>query len=789
MALQVWLPLNKDLRNQGLADITVTNNGATFVNTEADSTRTVAAGKLGGCYNFNASTYLSENSYDWSNFNVQNFSLCCWYKEPSPIASGNSQMIAIGTSSGWNNIRIGLLRRTSTGCPLFTVSNGSSAIQYACSTTSFPLNTWVHICCTYNQGEMKIYLNGVLNTSLTTSITPVLNSSQHLGIGAASNGAEKLTGYLNDVRIYDHCLSPKEIKEISKGLVLHYKMNGAIENSENLAPFFSHSLDDVTESTINTDTYWITFPNAYKNFLDYATCFSDGWMHFEYEHSNATTNKEFVLLPLTKDNFGVTKNKQYTIMWEFKNFYGTNLNTSNISHMSQNNVKIYSTPSQSEGGMEYIYFKDIENQLIDNEAIIYLSCIANGWTHTNPASDNNMCNYWLWPVFIFFPNEKVSFDFRLSAYEGEYTGPYRPYIEKNLLSNSNGPFTGIVNDSTNNDFGSWPNAVEASAYDTYKVTFEAKASVENLGLMVYLFNNSSNIVQCASSVNNQNYSGTQTDGLSVFNLTTRYLTYHVIWKFNNNVTPAFKRLLFRLPDPTHSSLNTDYVGETAEIRNVRLEKISGNEPDCSGYNNDGEYTGTPTLYTDTAKYDASTKLTAAFDYVRCGRGGMVSDGITVNMWIKCDVWGVNPISCTEGGGWNFENNGGYIGFACYVAGIGYKSVKSSVTIDSLLGSWHMLTGIYDGRYTKIYVDGVLKGSLDTGSDNHKIAYNAANAIFIGAEAGGNALVPAANSTFIGNISDVRIYATPLNEADILELYHTSASIDNQHNLFCGEVVE
>jgi len=57
---------------------------------------------------------------------------------------------------------------------------------------------------------------------MTTTIVPVLNSSQHLGIGAASNGAEKLTGYLNDVRIYNHALSPKEVEEIAKGLVLHY---------------------------------------------------------------------------------------------------------------------------------------------------------------------------------------------------------------------------------------------------------------------------------------------------------------------------------------------------------------------------------------------------------------------------------------------------------------------------------------------------------------------------------------------------------------------------------------
>ena len=53
MALQVWLPLTKDLRNQGINGATVINNGATYSST---------GGKLGGCYNF------ANNYFNYFNF-------------------------------------------------------------------------------------------------------------------------------------------------------------------------------------------------------------------------------------------------------------------------------------------------------------------------------------------------------------------------------------------------------------------------------------------------------------------------------------------------------------------------------------------------------------------------------------------------------------------------------------------------------------------------------------------------------------------------------------------------
>jgi hypothetical protein len=100
--------------------------------------------------------------------------------------------------------------------------------------------------------------------------------------------------------------------------------------------------------------------------------------------------------------------------------------------------------------------------------------------------------------------------------------------------------------------------------------------------------------------------------------------------------------------------------------------------DSSGYNHNGTILNTVSISSDTLRYSYSTKLEAANSMINCGRGGMVTDSITVNFWLKSSSWG-NPVSCTEGGGWNFEGDGDYFRFPIYISGVGYKYGKSTHT--------------------------------------------------------------------------------------------------------------
>lgn len=195
--------------------------------------------------------------------------------------------------------------------------------------------------------------------------------------------------------------------------------------------------------------------------------------------------------------------------------------------------------------------------------------------------------------------------------------------------------------------------------------------------------------------------------------------------------------------------------------------------DSSGHGYNLNIKGSPSLNVDNGRHNQSMYFPSGsylINPISC-RECMPTDSLTVNLWVKPTTW-TNPISCTEGGGWNFESSP--IRFPVYVSSVGYKTAASSTTGASLVGAWHMLTGTFDKTNVKIYIDGELKATTATGSTN-VIGY-ANNGLVIGGEANGST-TSAASSGYVGNISDVRIYATALDADDVLALYKTSAQID------------
>ena len=209
MSLQIWLPFTKDLRNNGVSDIGVTNTGATLSND----------GKLGKCYSFNGSSnYMSATNVS---IPTTNWSMAAWIYPSADTSSGHQYIVGLNTSTSGDFLGV-LCVYTNKLCVRI------SGTTY--TTTAYSLNTWYHLAATYD-GTLKIYVNGELVNTTSSPAAPTAASTLYIGIRGGNFGY--FNGKLNDVRIYDHTLSAAEIKELAKGLVCHYKLDD-VQSSDNL---------------------------------------------------------------------------------------------------------------------------------------------------------------------------------------------------------------------------------------------------------------------------------------------------------------------------------------------------------------------------------------------------------------------------------------------------------------------------------------------------------------------------------------------------------------------------
>lgn len=104
--------------------------------------------------------------------------------------------------------------RINNSIPSFSIWNGMPAPATINSTMSIGLNQWYHIVGTYNQSQIRIYVNGVLRgTSNTTAGIGVPSSfSTYVGrMGYSVGTFYKFQGYIDVSRIYNRSLSANEI--------------------------------------------------------------------------------------------------------------------------------------------------------------------------------------------------------------------------------------------------------------------------------------------------------------------------------------------------------------------------------------------------------------------------------------------------------------------------------------------------------------------------------------------------------------------------------------------------
>ena len=252
MSLLVWLPMTKDLSDQGLGGCTITNSGATLDNN----------GKLGKCYNFDG----TDDRILVSGLNQpKNITVAFWMKRN---ATTNTRQFMF---TAWNGITLELTTTNYVHC--YTYGGGGVCDSTMTVTAD---SGWVHVAYSFeDKVGGKLYINGVLNrTTASTGSIEWSTTSGYIG-----NFNTYYNGKMNDFRIYDHVLSPREIEILSRGLVAHYPLNNNGGGQPNLYDFESvaskWAVEGLTLTNATDDVYGnvlkITSPSSVSSQRIYRT--------------------------------------------------------------------------------------------------------------------------------------------------------------------------------------------------------------------------------------------------------------------------------------------------------------------------------------------------------------------------------------------------------------------------------------------------------------------------------------------------------------------------------------
>ena len=225
MGLKVWLPLDGSLENKGVDKITF--NGVTPV--------FGTAGKIGANgLDIYATPQIKVNIPSLTN--AQKFSFAFWYK-PRSNANVTSNWQAVftlddaNTSDGVGRLRIESSYGSVASTYAISIHNNS---HYGIASVGYSFTSewdnWHHIAFTCDGNKCRGYHNGVL-VKEENFLGGKLRGAGYIGSPLANSGAD---GLMNDLRIYDHCLSAAEVHEIAMGLVLHYKLDQPSNLNNNL---------------------------------------------------------------------------------------------------------------------------------------------------------------------------------------------------------------------------------------------------------------------------------------------------------------------------------------------------------------------------------------------------------------------------------------------------------------------------------------------------------------------------------------------------------------------------
>lgn len=809
MSLIVWYPFTKDIENKGLSNISETvGSGVSLINSNKFGTSVSFDGNNNG--------YISLANFPTQEIFKENWSISFWCNFQNDGNRGIILASLVSTNDYYINLEINKGGETDNKLRLCWMMPDFK-LDYLINIVSTP-NTWVHLTLTYNGQAINAYKNGILED--TKSITLLYSDNNNPWyFGRDSRNNNRFKGELHDFRIYNHCLSVKEIKELSKGLILHHALKG-YGAGENILPqnSITHSSIEyesdmgqtvfIRDTTATTESYlgWgRTGPVEQSTEYTFSCMLwlddnvkSTEFFWLSDTEENKKTGGGFVNITSTNGtndtiriNNELKRNQWNYVTWTFTtkaDDYTGFIRVDNNGSKTEGEHAILKVccPKLEKGSkatpfLPYSLTKtDIRTVPSTYAPLEYIEgtgtqYINTGYVHKATTRIDIVCEL----------SNCVNQDYGSLFGSRKGTNVYNDFSFY-TISGSNLIFiyarTGKQISTTNNML--FNEKILISAYDTkcswYKYgSSTAYGSITNTGTIDAGFNNMT--LFCINK-------STTADGFSWDRPPVKAKIYSCkIWDDDGvtlvrDLIPVMRKSdkKIGLYDAVNDTFYTNAgTGEFLTSSDIIEEDLSGNE-----------FNGTRqgvTFTPDSPRYYMSTEFDANKDLLldRIFHQGDEVSNLSISIWF-------NPINSESFNTVVFSlNDSNFIRMqitsttnvqiASYMNdGIQYFNVGFGQTIE--LNNWYHTIITFDNGIFKFYVNGNLISTTNKSSIATTMKCNNSTGRWsLGDYIYGN--------KFIGKLSDFRIYAKTLTADEVTELYKISASIDKSGKIYCGEFVE
>ena len=194
------------------------NTPSTWTDSSGNSNNGTISGatfdsELGNWLDFDGSDdYISVPSTSSTpvDFSAKNYTIEAWINPDTTPALGSPIFTKYGTSDSLRSIKFDY--DGSGKLKLFERATGTNASHF--STTILTLNRWTHVAVTRTSSQVKFYIDGSLDATVSSTFTPNNGGSQNINIGSQANGQFNFfNGQIGQVRVYDTALTDSDISQ------------------------------------------------------------------------------------------------------------------------------------------------------------------------------------------------------------------------------------------------------------------------------------------------------------------------------------------------------------------------------------------------------------------------------------------------------------------------------------------------------------------------------------------------------------------------------------------------